>query len=67
MGSTSVFDYVSDDAGMLEADALQCLTQDGELGHYPHRGFWRSMDTYREYVELNRLWDARTAPWRIWS
>ena len=52
---------------MLESDALQRLTNDGELALRLHDGFWRGMDTYREYVELNKLWDEGDAPWRVWS
>ena len=60
-------DYVPDEDGeMLESDALQRLTKDGHLHYYLHQGFWRGMDTYREYVELNRLWDTGEAPWRVW-
>ncbi|MDH5238250.1 MAG: glucose-1-phosphate cytidylyltransferase [Acidimicrobiia bacterium] len=59
-------DYVSLDAEMLESGALQKLTADGQLGHFVHKGFWRGMDTYREYVELNGLWDEGVAPWKIW-
>lgn len=59
-------DYVADDSGMLESDALQKLTADGGLGYFVHTGFWRGMDTYREYVELNDLWDRQVAPWRVW-
>lgn len=60
-------DYVDDDSAMLERDALQRLTADGELGIFHHEGFWRGMDTYREYVELNEMWRTGEAPWRVWS
>lgn len=66
MFNPTFLDYLSDDAGMLESNALQDLTRDGELSFYLHRGFWRGMDTYREYVELNEMWDSGSAPWRIW-
>lgn len=60
-------DYTPDPNGeMLESDALQRLTNDGELAMRLHDGFWRGMDTYREYVELNKLWDEGNAPWRVW-
>ena len=67
MFNPTFLDYVSDDAGMLESTALQDLTRDGELNFYLHRGFWRGMDTYREYVELNEMWDSGSAPWRVWQ
>ena len=25
------------------------------------------MDTYREFEELNRLWEAGEAPWKVWG
>ena len=60
-------DYTPDpDGDMLESDALQRLTNDGQLAMRLHDGFWRGMDTYREYVELNKLWDEGKAPWRVW-
>lgn len=59
-------DYVDDDATMIEEEPLQKLVADGQLGSYMHTGFWRGMDTYREYVELNRLWDEGAAPWKLW-
>jgi glucose-1-phosphate cytidylyltransferase len=34
---------------------------------FQHDGFWQPMDTYRESVLLNNLWDSGAAPWRVWS
>ena len=62
----SFLKYVDSESPMLESGALQQLTDDGGLGIFRHDGFWRGMDTYREYVELNRLWDEDQAPWRVW-
>ncbi|MGI9606610.1 MAG: glucose-1-phosphate cytidylyltransferase [Acidimicrobiales bacterium] len=68
MFNADFLDYVTDpDGEMLESDALQRLTNDGQLGFRLHKGFWRGMDTYREYVELNALWDSGEAPWRVWQ
>lgn len=60
-------DHVGADSPMLESGALQALTKERELAIFRHGGFWRGMDTYREYVELNALWDAGEAPWRVWT
>ena len=59
-------DYVHDDDDMLESSALQKLTRDNGLSLFVHKGFWRGMDTYREYEELNKMWDTGNAAWRIW-
>ena len=34
---------------------------------FQHDGFWMGMDTYREYTELNDLWAAGRAPWKVWD
>lgn len=65
--SRKLFSYLPDDPGMmLEQDPMRRLTQDGELAVYKHHGFWQPMDTYQEYLYLNRLWDAGKAPWKVW-
>jgi glucose-1-phosphate cytidylyltransferase len=33
---------------------------------YRHEGCFFAMDTYREYQQLNRIWDSGNAPWKIW-
>ena len=62
-----VLDLVHDDDEMLETGLLQRLVAADSLGFRYHGGFWRGMDTYREYVELNELWEADKAPWKVWS
>ena len=50
----------------MEKEPLEKLSKLGELKAYMHNGFWHPMDTYRETIELNELWDANQAPWKIW-
>jgi glucose-1-phosphate cytidylyltransferase len=62
------FRYLNDDPNLFfEHEPLQKLARDGELSVFPHEGFWMGMDTYREYLELNRLWQNGEAPWRVWG
>jgi glucose-1-phosphate cytidylyltransferase len=42
----------------LERDVLPALANAGQLRAYRHRGFWRSMDTYKDQQELNRAWST---------
>jgi glucose-1-phosphate cytidylyltransferase len=49
---------------VLEREPLQGLAADGELRAYRHAGFWECMDTYKDAVALNDLWDSGEAPWR---
>jgi glucose-1-phosphate cytidylyltransferase len=51
-------------ASVLEREPLQSLAAEGELCAHRHEGFWECMDTYKDAVALNDLWDSGAAPWR---
>jgi glucose-1-phosphate cytidylyltransferase len=62
-----LFEYLDDDPGLVfEQGPLTALSRDGQLGCYAHDGFWQPMDTYQEYMLLNKLWDEGRADWKIW-
>jgi glucose-1-phosphate cytidylyltransferase len=56
-----------DEASVLERDPLRGVAADGMLHAHRHTGFWDCMDTYKDAVVLNDLWDAGDAPWAIWE
>ena len=62
---TDVFAYLDDDS-ILEEAPLRRLAEAGELGVHVHKDFWQPMDTYREFLQLNDLWEAGNSPWKIW-
>lgn len=62
----TVFDYLKADS-MLEREPLEHLSRDGELQAYRHTGFWDCMDTYKDAVLLNDLWNSGEPPWRVWA
>ena len=64
--SPSCIDRVVGDETAWEAEPLTGLAADGELVAYRHRGFWQPMDTLREKVLLETLWETGAAPWKIW-
>jgi hypothetical protein len=33
---------------------------------FVHHGFWFSMDTYKEALTLNEMWNKGKAPWKVW-
>ena len=51
---------------MLEREPMDDLVDRGELAAYRHTGFWEPMDTNREYLLLNRMWESGGARWKIW-
>ncbi len=59
-------DFIPDNPSIdLEGEPLQKITSLNQLSVYKHKGFWQCMDTYREYVLLNELWN-NNPPWKIW-
>jgi len=54
--------------GDLEDDILPALARSGEVYAYRHQGFWKSMDTYKDAVDLAALAETSrrtngTLPW----
>lgn len=61
-----VLAYLQGDDNLdLEQEPFRQLAAAGQLSVYPHGGFWRAMDTFKEAQELNTLWEE-AAPWKIW-
>lgn len=63
----SVFDYIDGDATILEREPLEKLAKDGQLVAYKHDGFWQPMDTLRDKLLLENLWEDDRAPWKLWQ
>jgi glucose-1-phosphate cytidylyltransferase len=55
-------DYV-EETSVLERDPLERVAAEGRLAAYRHHGFWDCMDTYKDAVTLNDLWESGEAPW----
>jgi glucose-1-phosphate cytidylyltransferase len=62
-----VFDYLHGNQTILEADPLERLAADGQLMAYRHEGFWQCMDTLRDKLRLEELWESGKAPWKVWE
>ncbi len=56
----------SDASCDLERAPLEGLANKRQLVVYKHYGFWQCMDTYRDYVLLNKLW-VDSPEWKVWE
>jgi glucose-1-phosphate cytidylyltransferase len=62
-----IFDYINDgDATIWERTPLESLTRDNQLKAFRHTGFWRPMDTQRDRMELDAMWNSSKCEWKIW-
>ena len=59
-----VLNFIKNDQTMLEREPLEKLTKAGQLMAYEHRGFWKCMDTMRDKILLNQLWNKGNALWK---
>jgi glucose-1-phosphate cytidylyltransferase len=48
---------------VLEREPLERLAAAGQLRAFRHQGFWECMDTYKDWITLNELWESGGAPW----
>jgi len=60
-----IFDYIPGDVDWARAP-LESLSAAGQLNAYRHEGFWQCMDTLRDKIYLEGLWNKGTPPWKIW-
>ena len=63
----SVMDYIESDSTIWERSPLETLASEGELSVYKHNGFWCPMDTMRDKIMLNEIWEKNKAPWKLWE
>ncbi len=64
--SPNVIKRISGDNCTWEQEPLEGLAEDDNLMAFQHDGFWQPMDTLRDKVYLQELWDEGRAPWKTW-
>lgn len=65
--SPEVLKLIDGDSCTWEQKPLKTLAEENELMAYEHSGFWQPMDTLRDKVLLEELWETGRAPWKIWE
>lgn len=62
-----IFSYLDEgDKTVWEQKPLETLAREGQLAAFKHTGFWRPMDTLRDRIELDNMWNTDRAEWKIW-
>lgn len=64
--SPKVLEHIDSDECSWEQEPLKRLAKDGELMSFIHDGFWQPMDTLRDKILLQELWQSGKAPWKTW-
>ncbi len=61
-----VLDYIEGDNTIWERSPMERLAKEKNLSAYLHTGFWQCMDTLRDKVKLEELWNSDYTPWKVW-
>ena len=65
--NSDLFDYIDGPTIVLEKEPLERTAKEGELMAFKHDGFWKCMDTQRDKVQLEEMWESGNAPWKVWN
>ncbi len=60
-------DLIAGDHTVWEREPMEQLARDGQLSAFTHCGFWQPMDTLRDKMKLEELWQTGRAPWKVWT
>ena len=65
--SPKVLSLIDNDTTVWEHEPLESLAKNNQLKAFEHLGFWQPMDTLRDKVLLEDLWQSGNAPWKAWA
>lgn len=59
-----VLDRIEDDSTLWELGPMESLAAENLLMPHFHTGFWQPMDTLRDKIYLESIWEKGSAPWQ---
>jgi glucose-1-phosphate cytidylyltransferase len=61
-----IFDYMTE-GDELVVETFQRLIEADKLMAFRHRGFWKSMETFKDKQFLDEMYDQGKANWQVWD
>lgn len=61
-----IFEHISNGEELVN-EPFQRLIEGGELITHKHKGFWASMDTFKDKQYLDNVFSQGEAPWEVWK
>lgn len=63
----SVIEFIEGDQTIWERVPMETLAKKDQMSAFCHDGFWQPMDTLRDKMYLEDLWNSGKAPWKVWK
>ncbi len=60
-----IFDFLK--LGELEEEVFKKLVKEKQLNAFRHYGKWKAMNTLKDNIELNELWQEKKSFWKAWK
>lgn len=60
------FNYLDEDC-VLEREPFVKIVEDKQMVLYNHEGFWFAVDTYKDYLEINDIYNKNIKSWMVWE
>jgi glucose-1-phosphate cytidylyltransferase len=64
--NSKVLSYIDNDDSIWEREPVERLAEEGNLQAFKHDGFWQPLDTLRDKMFLEQLWNSGKATWKVW-
>ncbi len=61
-----IFNYIKKGFD-LEKETFEELAKQKQIAAFRHDGFWKSMNTLKDVIELNEIYEKGDAPWLKWT
>ena len=61
-----IFNYIDNDSTVWEREPMEHLAHKGKLAAYKHQNYWQSMDSLRDKIVLEEIWESGNPPWKKW-
>lgn len=65
--SPKVLDFIPPEDCPWESVPIEEIARRQQLQAFEHTGFWQPMDTLRDKMYLENLWNTGKAPWKCWA
>ena len=62
-----IFNYLSKDSDVWEGEPLHKLIKEKQVSAFKYNGIYQPLDTLRDKINLEKMWDDGKPYWKVWE